>query len=185
MANESRSKKDQPEEKPRSEEQEVPSGVNPEADSRSGSVPTEKQQPERGASSKEADSQRGAESQDTDTAEPTESAKSDGAGGGEVARLREQVAEYEEQASQLQQQVRELEHVRRELAVAQAALRHGLTVEDMDLISGLGSPEEIEAKAEQFAKRLRAAGAAPDPRLGQEQVSQGSGDWLRDQFIAR
>lgn len=73
----------------------------------------------------------------------------------------------------------------RDAALARAALTHGLTADDLELIGG-GTPEEIDAKAQKLAERLKAGQQAsphtPDPRLGQEQRPTGSGDWLRDQL---
>lgn len=72
-------------------------------------------------------------------------------------------------------------------ALARAALTHGLSAEDIDLIRG-GSPEEIDKRAEKLAARLKAREessrgvSAPDPRLGRENTSKSSGDWLRDQL---
>ena len=79
----------------------------------------------------------------------------------------------------------DLDDARREAALARAALSHGLTADDLELIGG-GTPEEIDAKAQKLAERLKAGQQAsphtPDPRLGQEQRPTGSGDWLRDQL---
>lgn len=69
-------------------------------------------------------------------------------------------------------------------ALAKAALDHGLSADDLELIGG-GSPDEINAKAEKLAARLNASkipSTSPDPRLGRESKPTGSGDWLRDQL---
>lgn len=69
-------------------------------------------------------------------------------------------------------------------ALAKAALDHGLSTDDLELIGG-GSPDEINAKAEKLAARLNASkipSTSPDPRLGRESKPTGSGDWLRDQL---
>ncbi|MFB9776330.1 hypothetical protein [Brevibacterium otitidis] len=69
-------------------------------------------------------------------------------------------------------------------ALAKAALDHGLSADDFELIGG-GSPDEINAKAEKLAARLKASrvpSTSPDPRLGRESKPTGSGDWLRDQL---
>lgn len=88
----------------------------------------------------------------------------------------------DEAAQQLQA---ERDEALREAALARAALTHGLTADDLELIGG-GTAEEIDAKAQKLAERLKAGQQArphtPDPRLGQEQKPAGSGDWLRDQL---
>ena len=56
-----------------------------------------------------------------------------------------------------------------EAARLRAAIKHGLTSDDLDLL-GEGTPEEIEARAERLAKRLGDQGSsrrpAPDPSQG-------------------
>lgn len=71
-----------------------------------------------------------------------------------------------------------------EAARLRAAIAHGLTEDDLDLIGG-STPEEIEQRAEKLAARLQAQQTQtppPDPRLGRENTPTGTGDWLRDQF---
>lgn len=51
---------------------------------------------------------------------------------------------------------------RAELAIAQAAVKHGLTSDDLELLGNHGTAEEIDARAEKLAARLKAA--APEPK---------------------
>lgn len=56
---------------------------------------------------------------------------------------------------------------RAELARMQAAVKHGLSEDDLDLLGTHGTPEEIEARAERLAARLKAAEAnKPKPDFG-------------------
>lgn len=56
---------------------------------------------------------------------------------------------------------------RAELARMQAAVKHGLSEDDLDLLGTHGTPEEIEARAERLAIRLKAAEAnKPKPDFG-------------------
>lgn len=47
-----------------------------------------------------------------------------------------------------------------ELAKLRAAVKHGLTDDDLELL-GTGTPEEIESRAERLASRLKSAAPAP------------------------
>lgn len=49
---------------------------------------------------------------------------------------------------------------RAELARLKAAVKHGLSEEDLDLLGTHGTPDEIAARAEKLAKRLSAVDAA-------------------------
>lgn len=61
----------------------------------------------------------------------------------------------------------EADATRAELARMQAAVKHGLSADDLDLLGTHGSPEEIEARAERLAARLKAAEAnKPKPDFG-------------------
>lgn len=71
-----------------------------------------------------------------------------------------------------------------EVARLKAAIKHGLSEDDLDLL-GTGTPDEIEARAERLAKRLAdsapANGKRPVTSLGKP--TEGSVDpdtWLRD-----
>ena len=56
---------------------------------------------------------------------------------------------------------------RAELAVMQAAVKHGLSQDDLDLLGSHGTPDEIDARAEKLAGRLKAADATkPKPDFG-------------------
>lgn len=56
---------------------------------------------------------------------------------------------------------------RAELARMQAAVKHGLSEDDLDLLGTHGTPEEIEARAERLSARLKAAEAnKPKPDFG-------------------
>lgn len=90
----------------------------------------------------------------------------------------------DERASEAQTKLqRERDDAQAELAKARAALKHGLTDEDLELL-GSGTAEEIETRAAKLALRLKAArpDATKDPHLGREKGVKGggSGDWLRD-----
>ena len=61
----------------------------------------------------------------------------------------------------------EADATRAELARMQAAVKHGLSEDDLDLLGTHGTPEEIEARAERLATRLKAAEAnKPKPDFG-------------------
>jgi hypothetical protein len=63
-----------------------------------------------------------------------------------------------------------------ELAKARAALKHGLTEDDLDLL-GSGTPEEIAARAERLADRLGSAPKGdPIPGKPKESLPRGGGD---------
>lgn len=54
-----------------------------------------------------------------------------------------------------------------ELARVKAAVKHGLTEEDLELLGAHGTPEEIDARAERLAQRLKDAEAnKPRPDFG-------------------
>lgn len=54
-----------------------------------------------------------------------------------------------------------------ELARVKAAVKHGLTEDDLDLLGTHGTAEEIDARAEKLAARIKAADAAkPKPDFG-------------------
>lgn len=71
-----------------------------------------------------------------------------------------------------------------ELARLKAALKHGLTEDDLDLL-GAGTPDEIEARAERLAKRIdeQGKGRRPNAALGrtEETPAATADDWLREQ----
>jgi hypothetical protein len=51
---------------------------------------------------------------------------------------------------------------RAELAVLQAAVKHKLASDDLELLGTHGTPDEIDARAEKLAARLKAAEVKPD-----------------------
>lgn len=54
-----------------------------------------------------------------------------------------------------------------ELARVKAAVKHGLTEDDLDLLGSHGTPEEIDARAERLAARLKGVEASkPKPDFG-------------------
>lgn len=54
-----------------------------------------------------------------------------------------------------------------ELAIARAAVKHGLSGDDLDLLGAHGSAEEIDARAEKLAARIKAAAdSKPKPDFG-------------------
>lgn len=54
-----------------------------------------------------------------------------------------------------------------ELARVKAAVKHGLTEDDLELLGAHGTPEEIDARAEKLAARIKAVEAAkPKPDFG-------------------
>ena len=56
---------------------------------------------------------------------------------------------------------------RAELAIAQAAVKHGLSQDDLELLGSHGTAEEIDARAEKLAGRLKAAAdSKPKPDFG-------------------
>lgn len=97
--------------------------------------------------------------------------------------LESQKSEQEKQAEAYAKLQAERDEAMTSAALAQAALKYGLSAEDMELISG-GSADDIESRAERLANRLASQKQKPEPDkgLGREQASQSSGDWLRDQF---
>jgi hypothetical protein len=52
---------------------------------------------------------------------------------------------------------------RGELAVMRAAVKHGLSADDLELLGTHGTPEEIDARAEKLAARLKTAAANKPP----------------------
>jgi hypothetical protein len=61
----------------------------------------------------------------------------------------------------------EADATRAELARVQAAVKHGLTEEDLELLGTHGTAEEIDARAEKLAARIKSADAAkPKPDFG-------------------
>jgi hypothetical protein len=61
----------------------------------------------------------------------------------------------------------EADATKAELARVKAAVKHGLTEDDLDLLGSHGTPEEIDARAERLAARLKAAGDnKPKPDFG-------------------
>jgi sRNA-binding protein len=72
----------------------------------------------------------------------------------ELDKIREsQKTDAEKQAEALKAQQTALAAAKSEAALARAALKHGLSEEDLELITG-GTPDEIEAKAAKLAARL-------------------------------
>lgn len=56
---------------------------------------------------------------------------------------------------------------RAELAIVQAAVKHGLSQDDLELLGSHGTAEEIDARAEKLAGRLKAAAdSKPKPDFG-------------------
>ncbi|WP_308651826.1 hypothetical protein [uncultured Actinomyces sp.] len=77
----------------------------------------------------------------------------------------------------------ERDQARREARMTKAALKHGLSLEDLELLDPTGSDEEFESRAAALAERLSKA-AEPvrrrDPAVGREHVNPPAGaDWLR------
>lgn len=64
--------------------------------------------------------------------------------------------EDQKRADALKAKEAELATALSEAALAKAALKHGLSADDMELIAG-GTPEEIEAKAAKLAERLKSS----------------------------
>ena len=62
---------------------------------------------------------------------------------------------------------KERDDSRAELAVMKAAVKHGLSEDDLDLLGTHGTPDEIDSRAEKLAGRLKAADATkPKPDFG-------------------
>lgn len=107
----------------------------------------------------------------------------------EAAAARRKVKEYEDaNLTELEraQSDRDAEKARADAAVSEAArlraaLRHGLSEDDLDLI-GDGTPEEIEQRAEKLAARIGAEKSerdrSPDPRLGRTDHNESSKEAL-------
>lgn len=73
---------------------------------------------------------------------------------------------------------------RRDARLAKAALKHGLSEEDLALIDPSGDDDVFEARVAAFAERLASASKSQpnrfrDPNLGREHVNTPAGDWLR------
>jgi hypothetical protein len=61
----------------------------------------------------------------------------------------------------------EAAEARAQLAIREAALKHGLSADDLELLGSHGTPEEIDARAEKLASRLKAAAdSKPKPDFG-------------------
>lgn len=61
----------------------------------------------------------------------------------------------------------ETDATKAELARVKAAVKHGLTEDDLDLLGTHGTPEEIDARAERLATRLKGVEASkPKPDFG-------------------
>jgi len=67
---------------------------------------------------------------------------------------------------------------RGELAVMRAAVKFGLSADDLDLLGTHGTPEEIEARAEKLAARLKTAAAAVE--AAKPPIDFGGGDRGKD-----
>lgn len=118
----------------------------------------------------------------------------------EIAILREKARRLDEieEASKSEQQKlaeaaersrQEAAETAAELARLRAAVKHGLSDEDLDLL-GTGTPEEIEARAERLAARLKAATPPPTPpvdgqgRNGDPVISSGGEEKDLEEAIA-
>src|SRR5690606_11645414 len=96
---------------------------------------------------------------------------------GELAEAKAKVQQFEDAGKTDLERVtgeRDSERVRAdkaelELARLRAALKHKLTVDDLELIGG-GTPEEIEERAEKLAQRLgeKKGDRSPDRTLGRD-----------------
>lgn len=110
----------------------------------------------------------------------------------EAEKLRLKLKEYEDRdkteaekaAEALQELALERDGAVSELARMRAALKYGLSTDDLDLL-GSGPAEDIEARAKRLADRLAESGS---PRKPQPDPSQGrrtpSGTSTADQFAA-
>lgn len=95
-----------------------------------------------------------------------------------------QKTEEERAASERETLVKERDAARREARMTRAAVKHGLSEEDLSLLDPNGSDEEFEARAAALGERIASAKqTAPrlrDPNVGREFVNTPSGgDWLR------
>lgn len=78
-----------------------------------------------------------------------------------------QKTELQKAADAAAQAKAEADATRAELARVQAAVKHGLSEDDLELLGTHGTPEEIEARAEKLAARLKAVEAGkPKPDFG-------------------
>lgn len=110
-------------------------------------------------------------------------AKANAAAAKKLAELEEASKSEEDKRAEAARKIEgERDEARREAAIARAALKYGLSEEDLDLISG-GDPEEIEDRAKRLSERISAPanGRKPDPTLGREGAPKSDPDaWLRD-----
>ncbi len=105
-----------------------------------------------------------------------------------AARLKEfedqSKTDAEKAAEARQTAERERDDAKAEAARLRAAIKHGLSGEDLDLL-GSGTADEIEARAQRLADRLAGAGKprppAPDPAQG---ATRGAAMSTADQFAA-
>ena len=70
-----------------------------------------------------------------------------------------QKTEIQKAADDAAKAAKERDDSRAELAVMKAAVKHGLSEDDLDLLGTHGTPEEIDARAEKLAGRLKTADA--------------------------
>ena len=103
----------------------------------------------------------------------------------EWAKHKDSLKTAEERATEQQ---KALEHERdsaqAELAVLRAAMKHGLSEDDLELLEGLPA-DVVEQRAEKLANRIpKTRKPAPDPHAGRETEPSGStaGDFLRNAF---
>jgi hypothetical protein len=90
-------------------------------------------------------------------------------------------SDAEKAADQLREAQEARDKALSDLARARAAVKHGLTEDDLELL-GDGTPEEIEARAERLAARLADGKTTrkPDPSLGRTEETRPDPDaWLR------
>lgn len=107
---------------------------------------------------------------------------------GEAAEAKGKVREFEDrdktdsQRAQegLAEASRERDEALAEAARLRAAIDHGLTADDLELL-GTGTPEEIEERAKRLAARLASGVRRPDPTLGSTGQTVADPDqWLRE-----
>lgn len=74
----------------------------------------------------------------------------------------------------------ERDAARRDARMSRAALKHGLTEDDLALLDPAGTDAEFDARAAALAERLSpSAGRRRDPNLGREHTTPAGVDWLR------